>query len=163
MPDYRTVDKTEWFIQHMRSGWFSRREIVGIAAKEFRASRRRRWMDHRSILVGQRQSKVGNVQAIHTRGLKVVENAGKRSIVEDSGAVSLPVANDWDSTLKECSAPARAPADMQVQSDRTREMWNTNDLDLWHKALNRYWTFVKPSNLALEKRSTNWMPKPLGQ
>src|SRR5882762_7729477 len=35
MPDYRTVDKTEWFIQHMRSGWFSRREIVGIAAKEF--------------------------------------------------------------------------------------------------------------------------------
>jgi len=33
----------------------------------------------------------------------------------------------------------------------TREMWNTNDLDLWHKALNRYWTFVKPSNLALEK------------
>jgi hypothetical protein len=33
----------------------------------------------------------------------------------------------------------------------TRELWNTNDLDLWQKALNRYWTFVKPSNLALEK------------
>ena len=30
-------------------------------------------------------------------------------------------------------------------------MWNTNDPDLWQEALNRYWTFVKPSNLALEK------------
>jgi hypothetical protein len=30
-------------------------------------------------------------------------------------------------------------------------MWNNNDPGLWQKALNRYWTFVKPSNLALEK------------
>jgi hypothetical protein len=30
-------------------------------------------------------------------------------------------------------------------------MWNTNDPEVWQKALNRYWTFVKPSNLALEK------------
>jgi energy-coupling factor transporter ATP-binding protein EcfA2 len=33
----------------------------------------------------------------------------------------------------------------------TREMWNSNDPGLWQKTLNRYWTFVKPSNLALEK------------
>jgi hypothetical protein len=151
MPDYRTIDKTEWFIQHMRSGWFSRREIVGIAAKEF-PSIPAKTLDG---TIGQYWSdsispKWGTYKAIHARGLKVVENAGKRSIVQDSGA-RLPVANEWDSTLKECSAPARALGDMQVQSDRTREMWNTNDLDLWQKALNRYWTFVKPSNLALEK------------
>jgi hypothetical protein len=30
-------------------------------------------------------------------------------------------------------------------------MWNSNDPDLWQEALNRYWTFVNPSNLALEK------------
>jgi hypothetical protein len=35
MPDYKTIDKTGWFIQPMKSGSFSRQEIVGIAAKEF--------------------------------------------------------------------------------------------------------------------------------
>jgi hypothetical protein len=30
-------------------------------------------------------------------------------------------------------------------------MWNTNDPGLWQTALTRYWTFVKASNLALEK------------
>ncbi len=38
-----------------------------------------------------------------------------------------------------------------VGRDGTREMWNTNDPDLWQKSLNRYWAFVKPSNLALEE------------
>jgi hypothetical protein len=35
MLDYKTIDKTDWFIQQMKSGSFSRKEIVGIAAKEF--------------------------------------------------------------------------------------------------------------------------------
>jgi hypothetical protein len=35
MRDYKTVDKTEWFIRQMKSGWFSRQEIVEVAAKEF--------------------------------------------------------------------------------------------------------------------------------
>lgn len=35
MSDYRTLDKTEWFIQKMMSGWFSRTEIVDLAASEF--------------------------------------------------------------------------------------------------------------------------------
>jgi hypothetical protein len=35
MPDYKTIDKTAWFVQHMSSGWFSRQEIVGVAAREF--------------------------------------------------------------------------------------------------------------------------------
>ena len=30
-------------------------------------------------------------------------------------------------------------------------MWNSNDPGFWQKALHLYWTFVKPSNLALEK------------
>ena len=30
-------------------------------------------------------------------------------------------------------------------------MWNSNSPDLWQKVLNRYWTFVKSSNLALEE------------
>jgi hypothetical protein len=37
------------------------------------------------------------------------------------------------------------------QDNGTRELWNSNDPHLWKKALNRYWKFVKPSNLALEK------------
>jgi hypothetical protein len=32
-----------------------------------------------------------------------------------------------------------------------REMWNTNNQELWDKALKRYWCFVKPENISLEK------------
>jgi hypothetical protein len=35
LSDYTTIDKTEWFIKQMKSGWLSRPEIVEIAAKEF--------------------------------------------------------------------------------------------------------------------------------
>ena len=45
----------------------------------------------------------------------------------------------------------KSPVDNKGQGDRTLEMWNTNDSELWEKALNRYWAFVKPSNLELEK------------
>jgi hypothetical protein len=31
------------------------------------------------------------------------------------------------------------------------EMWNDNDCAAWERELVRYWSFVKPSNLALEK------------
>jgi hypothetical protein len=150
MQDYRTLDKTGWFIQHMRSGWFSRQEIVGIAAKEF-PSIPVKALDG---TIGQYWSdsvnpKWGTYKAIQARGLKVVEDAGKRSIVEDGGAVTSTAASVRASSLKACSA--QAVADAQSPSDGTREMWNTNDPDLWQKALKRYWTFVKPSNLALEE------------
>jgi hypothetical protein len=39
----------------------------------------------------------------------------------------------------------------QDREDGTRELWNTNDPKLWQRALSRYWTFVNPSNLALER------------
>src|ERR1700723_3149569 len=152
MPDYKTIDKTGWFIQQMKSESFSRQEIVGIAAKEF-PNIPVKTLDG---TIGQYWSdsvnpKWGTYKAIQARGLKVVENGGKRRIVESSGTVTLPAVGDRNSSLKACSAPVRHVADMQGRSDGTREMWNTNNSDLWQKALNRYWAFVKPSNLALEK------------
>jgi hypothetical protein len=39
----------------------------------------------------------------------------------------------------------------QGRDDGTRELWNSSDPKLWQSALSRYWTFVNPSNLALEK------------
>jgi hypothetical protein len=147
--DYKTIDKTDWFIQQMKSGWFTRHEIVAIAAKEF-PSIPVKMLDG---TVGQYWSdcvnpKWGTFKAIQARGLRVVENGGKRSIVEGSGTFTQPVANDSNSCLP---APVKPVAEVQTQSDTTRKMWNTNDLDLWQSALDRYWTFVKASNLELEK------------
>jgi hypothetical protein len=151
MLDYKTIDKTDWFIQQMKSGTFSRQEIVGIAAKAF-PSISLKTLDG---TIGQYWSdsvdpKWGTYKAIQARGLKVVENAGKRRIVEGSRTLTLPAANVCDSTLKVFAPPAMPVADTQDRGG-TREMWNSNNPDLWQKALNRYWTFVKSSNLALEK------------
>ncbi len=93
MLDYRTVDKTGWFIQQMKSAWLSRQEIVAIAAKEF-PSTPVKTLDG---TIGQYWSdcvnpKWGTYKAIQARGLKVVENAGKRRIVEGSGTITLPAA-----------------------------------------------------------------------
>src|SRR6266571_3119199 len=92
MSDYRTVDKTEWFIRQMKSAWSSRQEI---AAKEF-PSTPVKTLDG---TIGQYWSdsvnpKWGTYKAIQARGLKVVENAGKRSIVEGSGNFSTAAANN---------------------------------------------------------------------
>jgi hypothetical protein len=95
--------------------------------------------------------KWGTYKAIQARGLKVVEKAGKRSIVEDGGIGTSPAASVRASTLKACSPQATAVADTRGRDNRTREMWNSNDPDLWETALKRYWEFVKPSNLALEE------------
>ena len=57
---------------------------------------------------------------------------------------------DWPRNWKLAAAKAAGKI-WYAGRDGTREMWNSNDSSLWQKALNRYWTFVKPSNLALEK------------
>lgn len=150
MLDYKTLDKTVWFIEQMKSGSFSRQEIVAIAAKEF-PSIPVKTLDG---TIGQYWSdsvnpKWATYKAIQARGLRVVENGGKRSIVEGCGTFTQPVANDRNSLP--FSAPIGLVTDTQDRSDGTREMWNTNDADLWENALNRYWTFVKASNLELEK------------
>jgi hypothetical protein len=152
MLDYKTLDKTGWFIEQMKLGSFSRQEIVVIAAKEF-PSIPVKTLDG---TIGQYWSdsvnpKWGTYKAIQARGLRVVENGGKRSIVEGSGTFTQPVANDRDSLPKPFSVPVSRVTDTQARSDGTRGMWNTNDPGLWQTALTRYWTFVKASNLALEK------------
>jgi len=94
MQDYKTADKTGWFIQQMKSGWLSRQEIVGIAAKEFPSTSVKK-LDG---TIGQYWSdcvnpKWGTYKAIHALGLRVVEDAGRRRIVEAIDA-SSPILND---------------------------------------------------------------------
>jgi hypothetical protein len=125
---------------------------VAIAAKEF-SSIAVKTLDG---TIGQYWSdsvnpKWGTYKAIQARGLRVVENGGKRSIVEGSGTFTQPVANDTNSPPQPFSAPVRLVTDTQDRGDGTRDMWNTNDPGLWQNALGRYWTFVKASNLELEK------------
>src|SRR5579859_6056079 len=108
MPDYKTTDKTGWFIEKMGTGWFSRQEIEGIAAKEF-PNTPAKTLDG---TIGQYWSdsvnpKWGTYKAIQARGLKVVEKAGKRRIVERGEAFALPAANVRDSTPRAYPAPAR--------------------------------------------------------
>src|SRR5580692_8635209 len=130
MLDYKRIDKTGWFIEQMSSGWFSRQELVGVAATEFPDTP----LKTLDGTIGQYWSdsvnpKWGTYKAIQARGLKVVENGGKRCIVESSGTVTLPAVSDRNSRLKECSAPVSHVADTQGRSDGTREMWNTNNPD----------------------------------
>jgi len=77
MSDYRTIDKTDWFIQRMISGWFSRPEIVELAESEF-AGIYRKTLDG---TIGQYWSdsvnpKWGTCKAIQSRGLKIIESRG---------------------------------------------------------------------------------------
>jgi hypothetical protein len=151
MADYGTIDKTGWFIRHMRSDWLSRKEIVEIAAKEFPFTP----VKTLDGTIGQYWSdsvnpKWGTCKAIQALGLRVVENAGRRHIVGGSGAFTLRITNIGDTTLAACSAPVNAIVDTPNLGAGTR-LWNSNDHNLWQNALNRYWTFVKPSNLALEQ------------
>src|ERR1022692_3259100 len=122
MLDYKTLDKTDWFIQQMKSGSFSRQEIVGIAAKAF-PSVPVKTLDG---TIGEYWSdsvnpKWGTYKAIQARGLEVVENAGKRRIVEGRGALALPAAIVCDSTLKVFVPPVMPVADTQGLGDGTRE------------------------------------------
>src|ERR1035438_758193 len=136
MLDYKTLDKIDWFILQMKSGSFSRQEIIGIAAKAF-PSIPVKTLDG---TIGQYWSDSVNpkwetYKAIQTRGLKVVENAGKRRIVEGIGTFTQPASNDRNSTSKVFPASATRVAEVQSQGDGTREMWNSNNPDLWQKAL----------------------------
>src|SRR5260370_40091245 len=107
MVDYRSLDKTDWFIKKMSAGWFSRSEIVEAAVREFPAVPRKT-LDG---TIGQYWSdcvnpKWGTYKAIQARGRKVVENAGRRRVVETSIA-SSPILNDGVSTRN--VTPAQRP------------------------------------------------------
>src|SRR3954462_7020802 len=114
MLDYKTLDKTVWFIEQMKSGSFYRQEIVAIAAKEF-PSIPIKTLDG---TIGQYWSdsvnpKWGTYKAIQARGLRVVENGGRRSIVEGSATLTPTVANDGNSLPKPFSAPVSPVSDTQ--------------------------------------------------
>ena len=152
MSDYRSADKTGWFIQKMMSGWFSRLEIVELAEREF-AGISRKTLDG---TIGQYWSdsvnpKWGTYKAIHSRGLKTIESGGRRHIVSsDVGPVPFVA------TVQKTNPGGRqtATANQTTTSyghEGARSLWSCNDRELWQKAFARYWTFVKPSNLALEK------------
>jgi hypothetical protein len=149
MSDYRTTDKTEWFIRKMMSGWFSRAEIVDLAASGFPGIARKT-LDG---TIGQYWSdsvnpKWGTYKAIEARGLKVIENYGRRHIlhnVEDSSPLSRKYCAPTPSTNA-----AEAGSKIGEGND-VAELWNGGDQQAWQRALDRYWSFVKPANLALER------------
>lgn len=148
MSDYRSTDKTEWFIRKMMSGWFSRTEIVDLASSEFPGIARKT-LDG---TIGQYWSdsvnpKWGTYRVIEAKGLKVIENDGQRRILHD---VEDP------SALNRKSAPTPRTNSAKAVSkigggDDVAELWNGGDQQTWQRALDRYWTFVKPANLALER------------
>lgn len=150
MSDYSAQDKTEWFIQKLMSGWFSRTEIVDLAASEFPGIARKT-LDG---TIGQYWSdsvnpKWGTYKAISARGLKIVENAGRRHILHNIEAVTAVNTASCARTPKPAS---EGLAGHQIGGGNgVSQMWNGADQETWQKALDRYWTFVKSDNLALEK------------
>jgi hypothetical protein len=116
MLDYKTLDKIGWFIQQMKSGSFTRQEIVGIAVKEF-PNVPVKTLDG---TIGQYWSdsvnpKWGTYKAIQARGSTVVENGGKRHIVDCGGTAPLPAVNGRNPNLKPYPALVRHAADMPSQ------------------------------------------------
>jgi hypothetical protein len=83
MPDYESTNKTAWFVEKMRSGWFSREEIVDMAETELsgppsetalRRTMGQYWADTFN-------PKWGPYKNLQARGLEVVQRAdGRRSI-----------------------------------------------------------------------------------
>ena len=150
MSDYSALDKTEWFIQKMMSGWFSRTEIVDLAASEFPGTARKT-LDG---TIGQYWSdsvnpKWGTYKAIIAKGLKIVENAGRRHILNNVEVVTAL-------NPKNCARIPTAACAEEAQyhlggGNGVSQMWNGGDQETWQKALDRYWGYVKPANLALEK------------
>jgi hypothetical protein len=153
MPDYVSVDKTSWFIEKMRTGWFSRTGIVDLAASEF-PDVSRKTLDG---TIGQYWSdsvnpKWSTYKAIQLRGLTVVDRAGQRRLAERNGTSYIPGSREPGTQNPSTRyIPPRAIRGVEEGIGKTRELWNSNDAQAWHAALDRYWIFVKPANLSLER------------
>ena len=168
MSNYGAIDKTEWFIRKMSSGWFSRQELVELAAAEFpdisgkvlNGSIGQYWSD--SV-----NPKWGTYKAILSRGLKVVEANGRRHLERNTVNTASPLdkkepdsvsspprkpsAEPSSSASRFVSIPPKEMREPAPPGSGVRQMWTGNDPDLWRQGLDRYWTFVKPSHLALER------------
>ncbi len=151
----------------MSSGRFSRHEIVQLAASNFPDVP---WKTLDGT-IGQYWSdsvnpKWSTWKAIQARGLSVLEDRGRRHIT-GGGRTNPSVSSNGNMPPETFSAQSpRAVADIQRRcgdSDlrsagegghadtETRELWNSKEPRLWEFALDRYWTHVKPHNLALER------------
>ncbi len=162
MPDYKSIDKTGWFIQKMSSAWLSRKEIVELAASEFPG------ISEKTLdgTIGQYWSdsvnpKWSTCKTIQARGLRVLESAGRRHLVQ-AGEYEQPLRLARDHQPRqnierrqivevgEFSQSVLATEDKSYEIG-VQKLWNSNDGELWGRALKRYWAFVKPTNLALER------------
>jgi hypothetical protein len=118
--DYKTTDKTDWFIYKMRSTWFSRQEIVDLAATEFPDISRKTL----NGTIGQYWSdsvnpKWSTWKAIRARGLKVVTANGRRRFVREPGHPSSPSSGGEpkDSTAAVSQPRARTAAFVSRKED----------------------------------------------
>lgn len=91
--------------------------------------------------------KWGTHKAISAKGLKVIESASRRHILPNAEVPGAP-------STKNCVPTSRTnstEADSRIGGrNDVAELWKSRDQQTWQKALHRYWTFVKPANLALE-------------
>lgn len=167
MSDYEATDKTDWFIRKLSGGWFSRQEIMKLAATEFPTVS---WKLINGT-IGQYWTDSVNpnwetYKAIRGRRLTVREKGRRRHIVDETGDPTSLLGIDLISTEETLQAgPAKTVTDAKSSDandnlkstlagiypeSKARGLWNSDDPGLWKQALNRYWTFVRPANIALE-------------
>jgi hypothetical protein len=158
MPSYEATDKTDWFIQKMRSKAFSWRELVERAATEFPDVSRKKLEG----TIGQYWSDSVNPKwpihkTIEARGLRVVADASGRRRIEAASNVtplgsSHPLLDGAEVTTSAIGNCFQSKSKLQAgpAGSKTREIWNSNDRVLWEQSLKEYWRFVMPHNLALE-------------
>jgi hypothetical protein len=85
----------------------------------------------------------------------VGRNYGYRGLVVtkpkfDQPATQTPARSATNAGAASSSAQS-ASTNSEVSVSEVRELWNTLDPECWKRALSRYWTFVKTSNLDLER------------
>ena len=157
MSNYAGIGKTDWFIEKMRSGWFSKLELVNLAAIEFPDVPRKKLEG----TIGQYWTdcvnpKWSTYKAVQARGLKVLESNGRRHIVSNSDCGSSvgyvnpspPNMPAVSSVQKPLHMAKRRSGAQTVQrsiplSSAVSDLWNSKEEVRWQEALERYWTFCQ--------------------
>jgi hypothetical protein len=62
-----------------------------------------------------------------------------------------PRETEWRDLVNQCRTHIATSKAQGPTTSNIREMWNNNDCAAWERELVRYWAFLKPSNLALER------------
>lgn len=112
MTDYERTDKMDWFIRKMSSGWFSRKEILALAATEFPSTSGAKMEG----TIGQYWSDCVNSKwpthkTTRGKGLRVItDTVGRRRITKDDDVLSLPSESiDVSSPKKSSECPVTLP------------------------------------------------------